>query len=181
MDRQATLLLGRLGGNEPHIRSSDRLTDGLSISGVVLLPLDVGLYVGRRHQPNSVANCLKLARPMVRRGASFDPNQARWQLLEEYQHISTLQLTPEHHMALRINTVNLKHRLCDIETDRRDHLHRRLLRIVGASSAPTSMALTRRWRSRPQHQKQACAAHGSCPPRAEGGSHFAEVISRSVG
>jgi hypothetical protein len=26
-----------------------------------------------------------------------------------------------------------------------------LLRIVGASTAPTSMALMRRWRSRPQH------------------------------
>src|SRR5580692_7632427 len=29
-----------------------------------------------------------------------------------------------------------------------------LLRIVGALTAPTSMALTCRWRSRPQHQQQ---------------------------
>jgi hypothetical protein len=32
-------------------------------------------------------------------------------------------------------------------------LHDWLLRIVGALTAPTSAALTRRWRSRPQHQK----------------------------
>jgi hypothetical protein len=34
-----------------------------------------------------------------------------------------------------------------------DRLHLLLLRIVGISTAPTSMALTCRWRSRPQHQK----------------------------
>jgi hypothetical protein len=45
-------------------------------------------------------------------------------------------------------------RLCDIETDGRDGLHDWLLRIVDALTAPTSMALTRRWRSRPQHQQR---------------------------
>src|SRR5262245_10495132 len=48
------------------------------------------------------------------------------------------------------STQNLKLGIRDIETDRR--LHRWLLRIMGASTAPTSMALTRQWRSRPQHQ-----------------------------
>src|SRR5262249_12059396 len=48
----------------------------------------------------------------------------------------------------------LKNRLRDIETDCRDRLHVWLLRIVGASTAPTSMALPCRWRSRPQHQKR---------------------------
>src|SRR3954452_9050906 len=32
-----------------------------------------------------------------------------------------------------------------------------LLRIAGALTAPTSMALTCRWRSRPQHQKRTLA------------------------
>jgi hypothetical protein len=36
----------------------------------------------------------------------------------------------------------------------RDGLHGWLLRIVGASTAPTSMALPCRWRSRPQHQNR---------------------------
>src|SRR5262249_12809289 len=50
--------------------------------------------------------------------------------------------------------MDLKNRLRDIETDCRDRLHVELLRIVEASTAPTSMALTCRWRSRPQHQKR---------------------------
>jgi hypothetical protein len=33
-------------------------------------------------------------------------------------------------------------------------LHVWLLSIVGALTAPTFMALARRWRSRPQHQKR---------------------------
>jgi hypothetical protein len=37
--------------------------------------------------------------------------------------------------------------------DCRNRLHGSLLRIVGALTAPTSLALTCRWRSRPQHQK----------------------------
>src|SRR6516225_3969350 len=57
----------------------------------------------------------------------------------------------------RVNSVDLKNRLSDIETNCRDRLHVWLLRIVGASTAPTSMALPCRWRSRPQHQKRTCA------------------------
>ena len=36
----------------------------------------------------------------------------------------------------------------------RNCFHDLVLRIVGASAAPTSLALMRRWRSRPQHQKR---------------------------
>jgi hypothetical protein len=40
---------------------------------------------------------------MMGRSASFDTNQARWQLLEECQHIATLELTAEDDIALRID------------------------------------------------------------------------------
>ena len=73
---QAALLLRRLGGHKPHVGSGDSLTDGLGISGVILLPFDIGFDVGRRHQPYRMTKCLQLARPMVRRGASFDADQA---------------------------------------------------------------------------------------------------------
>ena len=46
---QATLLLRRLCWHEPHVGSGDRLANRLSIGHVVLLPFDVGLYVGGRH------------------------------------------------------------------------------------------------------------------------------------
>src|SRR3990172_899649 len=100
---------------------------------------------------------LELARPMMRRGTSLDTNQARRQLLEERQNVAALQLTADEHLAFRVDAVHLKYRLCDIETDCGDLLHDWLLRIVGALTAPTSMALMCRWRSRPQHHKRTCA------------------------
>ena len=48
---QAALLLRRLGGHKPHVGSGDSLTDGLCVSHVILLTLNVGLHVSRRHQP----------------------------------------------------------------------------------------------------------------------------------
>ena len=152
MQHQAALLLGRLGLDKPHVGPGDRLADGLRISGIVLLPLDVGLHVGRRHQPHRMAKRLELARPMMRRGTGLYADQARRQLLEERQDIAALQLTANDHLARSINAVDLEYRLGDIETDCRDRLHDWLLQIVGALTAPTFMALTCRWRSRPQHQ-----------------------------
>src|SRR5258705_9347678 len=98
---------------------------------------------------------------MVRRGASLDANQAWWQLLEEHQDGAALQPPADDHLAGGINSVDLEDRLRDVETDRRDRLHDWLLRIVGASTAPTSVALACRWRSRPQHQKRKSIRTGS--------------------
>src|SRR5262249_16597876 len=96
---------------------------------------------------------------MMRRSAGFDANEAWRQLLKEWQNVTALELTANDDITCRINSVDLKNRLSDIETDGRDRLHVWLLRIVGALTAPTSMALPCRWRSRPQHQKRTrCAA-----------------------
>src|SRR5450759_5166480 len=75
VEHQAALLLGSLGWHEPHVGPGDCLADGLCVSRVILLPFDIGLHVGRRHQPHGVTKCLELARPMVRRGAGFDTDQ----------------------------------------------------------------------------------------------------------
>jgi hypothetical protein len=53
--------------------------------------------------------------------------------------------------------------LCDVETGCRNRLHVWLLRIVGALTAPTSMALPCRWRSRPQHQLLTHAVQQTAP------------------
>jgi hypothetical protein len=99
----------------------------------------------------------------MRRGTSFDANQARRQLLEECQDVTALQLAAEDYLALRINAVNLKNRLRDIKADGCDCLHDQLLRIVGPQQAPTSMALMRRGRSRPQHHNRTFDLVGSRP------------------
>src|SRR5207344_2951193 len=93
------------------------------IGGIVLLSLDVGLHVGRWHQANGVAECLKLPRPMMGGGARFDPDQTRRKLLEEREHVTTLKLTAKHNLPIRIDAMNLKHRLRDIEADGGNRLH----------------------------------------------------------
>src|SRR5260221_1276645 len=58
MEHQAALLLGRLGLDEPHGRPHHRLANGFRVSSIVLLPLDVGFYVGWRHQAHGVTKRL---------------------------------------------------------------------------------------------------------------------------
>src|SRR5204862_7251943 len=141
-----------LGRHEPHVCSGDRLANGLSVCSIVPLPLDVRLHVGRRHQTHRMPQRFELARPMMRRSAGFDADEARRQPLKEWQNVPALELTANDYITCRVNSVDLKNRLGDIETNCRDRLHVWLLRIVGALTAPTSMALPCRWRSRPQHQ-----------------------------
>src|SRR5437868_9437422 len=81
----------------------------------------------------------------TRHGGSF------W---KKRQNVAALELAANDYSTCRVNPVDLKNRLCDVETDCRDRLHVWLLRIVGALTAPTCMALPCRWRSRPQHQKR---------------------------
>src|SRR5262249_12779105 len=69
-------------------------------------------------------------------------------LLEESNDVPALEPTPDGHIALGVNSMNLKNRLCDVETDRRHSLHGPVLRI---RSPTATMAPTCRWRSRPQH------------------------------
>ena len=103
-------MASRLGRDEPHVWPGDRLADRLGVSGIVLVPLHIRLHIGRRHQAHGVAKRLELGRPMMRRGAGFNANQARGQLLEEWQQVAPLELTTEDDIALRIDAMNLKNR-----------------------------------------------------------------------
>jgi len=51
---------------------------------------------------------------MVRSCARLNPNQARRQLLEEWQYLSALQLPPNDDHALSINAVDLEHRFGNV-------------------------------------------------------------------
>ena len=72
MKHQATLLLRRFGRHEAHAGPLHRFTDRLGIGRIVLLALDVGLHIGRRHEPHGMPYGLQFARPMMRRCASLD-------------------------------------------------------------------------------------------------------------
>jgi hypothetical protein len=59
MKHQATLLLHRLGLNKPHVGSRHSLADCFSVGGIILLPLDVGSDIGRRHQAHAMPKRLQ--------------------------------------------------------------------------------------------------------------------------
>jgi hypothetical protein len=129
MEHQAALLLRRLGRHKPHIGPGHCFTDGLSISGIILVSLYVRLDIGWRHQAHGMPKRLEFPCPMVRRGAGLDPHETPGQLLEESNDVSAIELAPDDHIAFSINAMNLKNRLCDIETDCRNRLHGPVLRI----------------------------------------------------
>src|SRR3954454_11499011 len=52
-----------------------RLADRFGIRSVVLVPLDVGLHVLRRHQPHLVAQRTQLPRPVMRRRTRLHSHQ----------------------------------------------------------------------------------------------------------
>jgi ribulose 1,5-bisphosphate carboxylase large subunit-like protein len=76
---QHRLLIDALYRHEPHRRPGHFFADRFRVSGVGLPALHVWLYIGRRHQPDIMVQCQKLATPMVGRRASFHPDQARRQ------------------------------------------------------------------------------------------------------
>src|SRR5262249_51224075 len=105
----------------------------------------------------------------------------RRHFLEERQDVATLQLTAEDHLAIGVNAVHLKTRLGDVETDCLNCLHVWLLSIVGALTAPTFMALARRWRSRPQHQKRTFVSAKKIPAKAQQGPSACAIVSVRYG
>jgi len=50
VEHQPALLLRGLGLHEPHAWPADRFGHRLGVGGIVFLPLDIGLHLGRRHQ-----------------------------------------------------------------------------------------------------------------------------------
>jgi hypothetical protein len=54
----------------------------------------------------------------VRRGTGLHANQAGRQRFEELQHLAAAKLLPDDNLLGRIDAVDLKHVLGDIQTDR---------------------------------------------------------------
>jgi len=91
---------------------------------------------------------------MVRGGARLNADKAGRKLLEDGQNLPSLQLPAKDHVALRVNAVNLKHRLCDIHSDYRNLSHGRLLTWHLSATMWLLLKPPRSKKSRPRHQKQ---------------------------
>jgi esterase/lipase superfamily enzyme len=115
---QHALLLFALHRHKAHVRPRHRLADSLRIGRVVLAALEVGLDVARRHQPDLMAKRRQFRGPMVRGRTGLDADQAWRKVSEELQQLGPPQLPSNNNRADGVDTVNLKHSLRDIQTDR---------------------------------------------------------------
>ncbi len=83
MQHQLALLLGRFDPHKTHGWAAHRLADRLSVSSIVLVALDVGLHIPRRHQTNLVTKLREFTRPIMGRGACLHADKAGPQLRKE--------------------------------------------------------------------------------------------------
>src|ERR1700684_3870457 len=154
MQHQARLLLFRFCWHEPHRRSSHRLTDRSSIIRVILAALEVSLHIVRRHQPHRMAECLKLAAPMMYGRTRLNTNEAWRQCSEKLRHLSAAYPPADHHCAIDIHAVDLKDRLRNIETNCANFAHGRLPSSWFASTQPPYGTLMPQSGRRPQHHSR---------------------------
>ena len=126
MQHQHRLLLFRLDRNKTHRWPRHCLADRFRVRRIVLVPLDVGLHISGRHQPHVVPKLRDLPRPVMRGGASLQAYNACSLLLEEWQNLATPQLPAHDNLARRINAVDLKDVLREINSDRGNFVHGRL-------------------------------------------------------
>jgi hypothetical protein len=65
------LLLGRFDPYKTHGGATDRLTDRLGVSGIILVTPDMSLHILRRHQTHLMAKLGQFVCPIMRCGAGF--------------------------------------------------------------------------------------------------------------
>jgi hypothetical protein len=119
---QHRLLIDVLDRNEPHRGSRHSFADRRRIRRIVLVALDIGLPVGRRHQLDLMAQCDQLARPMVRRRARFHADQTRLLSAEERDDFRAAKPALDDDLSGSVDPMNLKPVLGEIETNC-DRLH----------------------------------------------------------
>src|SRR5499425_396615 len=122
------LLLFGLDRNKAHDRPLGRFTNRLCIGGIILLPLDERLDVGRRDQAHMMAQLSDLTRPVVRTGTGFHRHDAPGLRGEETEKLRASDPLAKEHMPGTIRSMHLEHVFRDVQTDRGSLLHRRLLR-----------------------------------------------------
>lgn len=138
MQRQYSLALPGLDGNETHVRARDCLADRFGVCEVRLVPLHIRLGVLRRDQPDVVAERYQLTGPVMRARARFHADEACRQALEECEQFAPSDAALQNGSSLRIDTVDLEDRLGEIETDGSDG-HGRLLKLVATTAPDTSV------------------------------------------
>ena len=116
MDCQQGLLFLRLDCDESHSGPGNGLADGLGVGRVILVRLHVGLDELRRHQLDRMAHLAQFPGRVVCSTTRFHPDQTGLELDEKRQHLRTPQLLAQARLAMKVDTMYLKYRLCQIDT-----------------------------------------------------------------
>jgi hypothetical protein len=80
MHRPLGLAVEAFDRNKAHGRAAHRLADAFGIAPVVLVALDVGRHIGRRHQPRLVPEAHGETPPMMGAAAGLHADDRRRQL-----------------------------------------------------------------------------------------------------
>jgi hypothetical protein len=100
----------------------------LRIGGIVLLTLDERLHISRRNQPHLVPQSLELTAPVMRAAARLQRHNAARLPGEERQHARPADPPAELHAPALVDAMHMKNMLGDIQSDRGNLFHGRLLR-----------------------------------------------------
>ena len=111
------LLLDGFDRNETHAGTPHGFADRFSIVGVVLVSFDVGLHELWGDELDRVPQFTEPARPVVRTGTGFQPDQTGGQTLEELHHLTAPQLAAQERFAVTIDAVYLEDFLCQINAN----------------------------------------------------------------
>ena len=124
-DHRRALNLLALHRNEAHCWTHRCFTDRLGVCRVILLPLDERLDVGQRDQSHIMAKLADLTPQKMSAATGFHRDNAKWQLLEKFQNLSSPQFLTQNCPPCAFSPIDLKYILRQIESDRDNLLHDR--------------------------------------------------------
>jgi hypothetical protein len=116
---QRGLVVDRTHRHEPLARTTHRLVDRRRVNLVAFVAAHVGLHMRRRQQSNLVSKFDQRPPPMMRRGARLHRHHARRQRGEKRDELAARELARNNTLALRVDCVNLKDPLRQIQTNPR--------------------------------------------------------------
>jgi hypothetical protein len=120
MAHQLGLVVDRPHRHEPLARPPRCLANRRRIDRVVLVAPDIGLHMRGRDQPHFEAERQQLPPPMMCRRARFHRHHTPRKLREKPDKPAACKLACHHDLAVRIDGVNLKDPLRQIEPNARD-------------------------------------------------------------
>lgn len=125
-DHRGTLRLLTLRLHDAYGRALRRFTDRLSIGRIILQQFDEMLRVGRRDQPNFLAQLTDLSARVMCATVGFQRHDTRWQRREKLKDKQP-PLLPKYRPASTVKSMRLKHNLRQIEPSRHKLHHDRSL------------------------------------------------------